>query len=418
MTPAELAELIKIRVPELDRVRRVLARSHSIDDLRREARRRLPRAVFDYVDGAADEELTVAANRRAFQRWQFLPGVLNPVGDCDTGTELFGVKLAAPLGLAPTGYTAMIHPGGERAVASAAAAAGLPYCLSTVGTTAIADLAAGGHPNLWYQLYALADRGLTNRMIDRAQRAGFKALEVTVDTAVAGRRVRDVRNGLTIPPRLSPGTIVDIGSHVGYWTAMVRGPALRFANVIEPDSGDDQGKVERTVANFADLFDADFDWHRLADVRSRWEGPLLIKGPIGPADARRAVDAGIDGIHLSNHGGRQLDRTIATIDLVRPVRQAVGPATVVIVDSGVRHGADIAIAVARGADLAVIARPYLYGLAVGGSAGVAHVIDLLVAQLRRALQLLGVNSLATLRQRGDELVVAADHRWPPSSSTR
>ncbi len=399
MKLAEARELVQLRPPVLRPVERVRARCHSIEDLRQVARRKLPRAVFDYVDGGADAEQTVSANRAGFHRWAFQPRALCDVSAPDLSVELFGRPLPVPLGLAPTGYTRMMHPAGEPAVAEATAKMALPYCLSTVGTTSIEDLAATGHPRLWFQLYVLKDRGHTRSLVDRAAAAGYEALEVSVDTAVSGHRARDVRNGLTIPPQLSARTVLDIGRHPGYWTSMLRSPVLSFASVPTPD------EAGRTVADVGALFDPSFDWDDLDRLRGWWEGPLLLKGPLSPADAVRAVAAGVDGIHLSNHGGRQLDRTVATIDMVRPVRDALGDKAAIVVDSGVRHGADIAVALARGADMCMVGRAYLYGLAAAGTAGVGLAVDILGGQFRRTLQLLGVKSVPELRRYADTLVV-------------
>jgi L-lactate dehydrogenase (cytochrome) len=396
----EIRELLRLQRFELDRDRRVLARCHDIADLRRAARRRLPGPVFGYIDGAADDEITLRANRAALRRWQFRPRVLRDVSAPETRASLLGRTFPAPIGLAPVGYPRMMHSQGEFAVARAAASRGLPYGLSTCGTVTIEELAKTGHRDLWFQLYVLRDRKLAHGLIDRAAAAGFRALEVTVDTPVGGRRTRDLRSGLTIPPELTVGTVLDIAMHPGYWVSMLRGPALRFASLNTPGA-----EVASSIADITSLFDPSLNWDDLEDIRARWPGKLLVKGPLGPADAARAVSAGADGIHLSNHGGRQLDRCVPAIDLVRPVREAVGGSAAVIVDSGIRHGADIAVAIARGADLCVVGRGYLYGLAAAGQLGVEHAIDLLVAQLRRTMQLLGVVTIAELRERGDELVV-------------
>jgi L-lactate dehydrogenase (cytochrome) len=396
----EIRELVRLRRLELDRDRRVLARCHDLADLRRAARRRLPGPVFGYVDGAADDEITLRANREALRRWQFRPRVLRDVSEPDLSVSLLGSEWPAPIGLAPAGYPRMMHPGGELAVARAAASRQVPYCLSTAGTVTIEELAASGHRDLWFQLYVLRDRKLAHALIDRAAAAGFRALEVTVDTPVGGRRTRDLRSGLTIPPELTLGTVLDIGMHPGYWTSMLRAPALRFASLNTPGA-----EVATSIADITSLFDSSLTWADLDDIRARWPGKLLVKGPLGPADAARAVSAGVDGIHLSNHGGRQLDRCVPTIDLVRPVREAVGDRVALLVDSGIRHGADVAVAIARGADMCVVGRGYLYGLAAAGQLGVEHAIDLLVTQLRRTMQLLGVVTIAELRQGGDELVV-------------
>jgi len=223
---------------------------------------------------------------------------------------------------------------------------------------------------------------------------------VTIDTPVTGMRRRDVRNGLTIPPSLRPGALLDIGTKVGYWTNMLRSPTLEFANLGHPDVGDD--KV--SAANMAATFDPTLNWDDIAEVRSWWKGPLFLKGPVGPEDAKRAISVGVDGFHLSNHGGRQLDRSVPAIDLVAPVREAIGSEPAIVVDSGVRHGADIAVAIALGANLCAVGRPYLYGLAVGGEQGVSRALDIFTAELKRTMQLLGVTSLAELRERAPELL--------------
>jgi len=222
---------------------------------------------------------------------------------------------------------------------------------------------------------------------------------VTVDTVVAGRRVRDVRNGLTIPPELSARTVASIGSHPAYWLRMLRSPAITFANL--PIGG------SMTIADTALFFNPGISWDDIAALRERWAGRLIIKGPLGVADARRAAEAGADGVQLSNHGGRQLDRAVAPIDLLPAVRDAVGQDLTVLVDSGVRHGADIATAIALGADAAAIGRAYLYGLMAAGEPGVDKALDLLAGQFRRTLQLLGVTSTAELRERGPELLMRA-----------
>ena len=357
-----------------------------------------------YVDGAADEELSLRANRLAFQSWQFRPRVLRDIADPDLRVTVLGRELAVPFGLAPTGFTRVIHPDGEVAVARATASRGMPYGLSTTGTTTIEQLAATGHGELWFQLYVARDRKLVHALLDRAAGAGFRALEVTVDTPVSGQRTRDLRAGLTLPPTLTARSLAGIAARPGYWLAAVRHPALGFANVQPPD-----GASHTTIAGITSLFDPSLTWGDIEDVRARWPGPLLIKGPLGPADAVRALSAGADGIHLSNHGGRQLDRCIPPVELIRPVREAVGENVTLVADSGIRHGADIAVAIARGADLCMIGRGYLYGLAAAGQAGVEHAVVLLTEQLRRTLQLLGVTSVAELREHADELVTRGRH---------
>ena len=394
---SEIRELLRFREPMLDRERRRLESCLNVDDLRHLARQRLPRAVFDYVDGGADEEVSLRENRAAFQAWRFVPNSGRDVSAVGVETELFGREIGAPLALCPTGYTRMLHPQGELAVARAAFGHSIPYALSTVGTSSIEELVATGHDNLWFQLYVLRDRGQCRSLLERAAANGFLVLEVAIDTAVSGRRERDVRNGLTIPPALSLQTLGDIAVHVSYWRSMLGAPALRFASV---DDLSGVGADTVTAANTANLFDPSVDWDDLAEIRGWWKGPMLLKGLIGPEDAKRSLSIGIDGIHLSNHGGRQLDRSLPTAELIRPLREAVGEDAVIVVDSGIRHGADIATAVALGADAAAIGRPYLYGLAAGGERGVDRVLTILTEQLRRTMQLLGVVSVAELREGG------------------
>lgn len=392
----EIRELIRLRPVEPDHDRRVIRRCFDVGDLRREARRRLPGPVFGYLDGAADDEFTRRQNEAAFRRWEFRPRVLRDVSEPDLSVSVLGSDLPAPLGLAATGFTRIFHQGGELAVAAAAASRGLPYGLSTVGTHTVEDLAATGHQDLWFQLYVLRDRPLAEDLAKRAAVAGFRVLEITVDTPVGGRRTRDLRSGYAQPPALTTRALLDIASRPGYWTSMLRGPALRYASFTP---------VGNTIAGVTAMFDPTLSWDDIDTYRALWPGPLLLKGPLGPEDAARAAAAGVDGIHLSNHGGRQLDRCIPPIDLVRPVREAVGDQVAVVVDSGIRHGSDIAVAIARGADMCLVGRAYLYGLAAAGQAGAEYAIDLLIGQLRRTMQLLGVTSIAELRRHGDELVV-------------
>jgi L-lactate dehydrogenase (cytochrome) len=409
-----MRKLVKLRTVPLDARTRRLGGCYDISDLRRAAKRLIPRPVFDYVDGAADEEISVAANVAAFRSWRFLPRVLAGVESADTSAPVLGSTLPVPMVLAPTGYTRMLHPDGEIGAARSAFRHGLPYTLSTMATTGIEELrgwvggggagrldaggldAGGLDAELWFQLYLTRDRAQAYNLVERAGSNGYKALVVTVDTVVSGNRVRDLRNGLSIPPALTVKTVASIGAKPGYWFRLLAGPALDYANFA--------GRPPTTVMKSADFFDADLNWDDIADLRARWPGRLLLKGPLGPADARRALELGLDGVQLSNHGGRQLDRTVAPVDLIAPVREAVGPAFTILVDSGVRHGADAVIALALGADAAVLGRAYLYGLMVGGEAGVDRALDLLIGQFRSTMQFLGMTSVAELRKHGRDLL--------------
>jgi L-lactate dehydrogenase (cytochrome) len=400
MRASEIRRLIQLKPVELDAASRRLSACHDIYELRRSARRVIPRPVFDYVDGAADEELSMAANVRAFRRWRFQPRALTGITKVDTATRLLDRDLTLPLVLAPTGYTRMMHPAGENAVARAAQRHRLPYTLSTMGTTSIEDVAAAAQPDLWFQLYIQKDEGLTKELVNRAATAGYRVLVITVDTLVTGHRTRDERNGLIIPPALTLRTLGNIAVKPGYWMRMLRSEAIDFANFTGGGPG------VTTIEGTGTMFNPTVSWDDIAALRSRWPGKLVIKGPLSPADATRAVEVGADGLQLSNHGGRQLDRTVPSVDLIAPVRAAVGSDVAVVVDSGVRHGSDIAVALALGADACAIGRAYLYGLMAGGEPGVDKVIDILTDQFVRTLHLMGITSVAELRERGRELLVA------------
>jgi len=400
MRVRDMRKLVQLRSVSLDATERRLSRCYDVSDLRRAAQRRIPRPVFDYVDGAADEEIAAAANTAAFRSWRFVPRVLAGVASVDTSAPVLGAPLPVPLVLGPAGYTRMLHPDGEIGAARSAVRHGLPYTLSTMAATGIEELRAGvggvSPGSLWFQLYLLKDRTQAHDLVRRAADNGFGTLMVTVDTVVAGNRVRDLRNGLTIPPSLTLGTVASVAVKPGYWWRLLSGPALDYANFA--------GRPRTTVMQTADFFDADLNWSDIEDLRARWAGKLLIKGPLGPADARRAVELGVDGILLSNHGGRQLDRAVAPADMIAPVREAVGPSFTLLVDSGIRHGADVVVAIALGADAAALGRAYLYGLMAGGTAGVDGALDLISRQFKSTMQFLGVTSVAELRKHGRELI--------------
>jgi L-lactate dehydrogenase (cytochrome) len=400
MKPSEIRSLVSLAPSRGSAVDRRLRRCHGIGDMREIARRRTPQAVFDYVEGGADEELSLIRNVQAFRQWELMPEVARDVSVTDTSTSLFGRRIALPLACAPTGYTRMLHPDGELAVARAAASAQVPYGLSTVASTSIEDVAATGHPNLWFQLYVWRDRGLAHELVDRAWAAGYRVLEVSVDVPVSGYRIRDVRNGMTIPPRLNAGALAGIVRRPHYWIGALSRPAITFANLSQGVGT--SGGV--TIENMSAQFDPALTWDDVARLRDRWPGALLVKGPLGPEGALAALAAGADGLHLSTHGGRQLDRAVPPVEVLPDVREAVGEEAAIIVDSGVRHGTDIAVAVGLGADAAAIGRAYLYGLMAAGQVGVERALALLAAEFRRTLQLLGVASVAELRAGGSRFL--------------
>jgi L-lactate dehydrogenase (cytochrome) len=390
-----LRSVVRFGRIETDRVERRLARAASVEDLRRIARRRLPGGVFDYIDGAAEDERTLAANQAAFAATTFRPRVLRGIQQVDVASTVLGKPLAYPLVLAPTGFTRIADPEGELAVARAAARAGLPYTLSTLSTRSIEEVRAVSDGRLWFQVYAWRDRGLVKEMVDRAAAARYEALVLTVDTAVLGRRERDVRRGFSLPPTIGPGTLVDGALHPGWTWAFVRSDPIRFANVAGQEVGDGASPV--TLSDYINTqFDPALSWADVEWLRSVWGGPLVLKGVQTVDDAVLAAECGVDAVALSNHGGRQLDGAPATLPLVAPVTDAVGGRTEVICDGGVRRGSDIAKAVAAGAAAAMAGRAYLYGLGAAGERGVDRVLDWFRADLVRTLSLLGAGSIGDL----------------------
>jgi L-lactate dehydrogenase (cytochrome) len=392
-----LRSVIRFAPVETDRVQRRLGRAASVDDLRRIARRRLPGGVFDYIDGGAEDERTLAANQAAFASATFRPRVLRGVSKVDTSAVLLGQPLAYPLVLAPTGFTRIADPQGELAVARAAERAGLPYTLSTMSTRSIEEVRAVSGGRLWFQVYAWRDRGLVKEMIDRAAAARYEAIVLTADTAVLGRRERDVRRGFSLPPVIGPATIIDGARHPGWTVAFARSEPIRFANVAGRDIGDGASPV--TLSDYINAqFDPGISWDDVEWLRTIWPGPVLIKGIQSVEDAVIAADAGADGVVLSNHGGRQLDGAPATLSLVAPVADAVGGRTEIICDGGIRRGSDIVKAIAAGATAAMAGRAYLYGLGAAGEAGVDRVLDGFRADIIRTLTLLGTADIASLER--------------------
>jgi L-lactate dehydrogenase (cytochrome) len=389
---SELAPLVRLQPFEGDAVERRLRRAQDVADLRLIARRRTPRAVFDYVDGAAEDEVSLRRAREAFARVEFSPSVLRDVSAVDTSTTVLGQPARLPLVLAPTGFTRMMHHEGEVAVARAAAAAGIPYTLSTMGTTSVEEVARAAPTGTnWFQLYLWKDRGASRELVERAARAGCSTLVLTVDTPVAGSRRRDVRNGLTIPPALTARTVADMARHPRWWVNVLTTAPLEFASLR-----DWQG----TVAELANsMFDPSAGLSDLVWLRELWGGRLVVKGVQTVEDARRVVDAGADGVVVSNHGGRQLDRAPTPLEVLPAVVDAVGDRAEVLLDTGVTNGADVIAAVAMGASACMVGRAYLYGLMAGGERGVARTLEVLQAEATRTMQLLGACTIADVRGR-------------------
>lgn len=388
---SELAELRGPGRRGLSRTQRRLAGAACVADLRESARRRVPRAVFDYTDGAADAEVSRERSRQAFGRVEFVPSVLRDVGSVTTACEVLGQPAAMPVVLGPTGFTRMMHHAGEVAVARAAGRAGVPYALSTMGTTSVEALAtAAPGTRRWFQLYLWRDRAAGRDLVDRAWASGYDTLVLTVDTAVAGRRLRDVRNGMTIPPSIGLRTVLDGALHPSWWVDFLTTEPLEFAS-LRSWGGTASDLVNR-------LFDPTATLEDLRWLREAWPGKLVVKGVLGVEDALACADAGVDGVVVSDHGGRQLDRAPIPLEQLPVVAEAVGDRVEVLMDGGVMSGADVAAALGLGARAVLVGRAYLYGLMAGGEPGVDRVLELLRDELVATLQLLGVTSPAELTE--------------------
>lgn len=367
-----------------------MARAHDVDDLRRIARARTPRPIFDFVDGGSGDEGVVRRNRAAFNELEFVPRVLRDVANVDTSTTLLGQRVAAPVALAPIGLARAAHPLGEIALARAAARFGIPTVLSTMASVSPEQLARHvPEADRWMQLYLWRDRDASRAVVQRAADAGFRALVFTLDVPVAGNRLRDVRHGLGFPPSMPLRSAMHVAAKPAWaWRTLTHEP-IRYALTDTTGDGNFVEQTNRTLdpsATFAEL-----EW-----LREFWPGPLLVKGVLDPRDARRAVDAGADGVVVSNHGGRQLEQSQATATALPGVRAAVGDDALVLVDGGVRTGAHVAGAMALGADAVLVGRPIMYGLMAGGQAGVDRAVELLVTELERTMALLGAATISDI----------------------
>jgi L-lactate dehydrogenase (cytochrome) len=390
--PRELAPLIGLKKPEFDSTKRRLSAALTIEDLRAIARRRTPKAAFDYTEGAAEGEISLARARQAFRDIEFHPEILRDVSHVRTGWDILGAPVALPFGIAPTGFTRMMQTEGEVAGASAAGRAGIPFALSTLGTTSIEDVAAVNPLGRnWFQLYMWRDRDKSMALVQRAARAGYDTLLATVDVPVAGARLRDTRNGMTIPPALTAKTVLDAVWRPRWWFDLLTTEPLSFASFDHWPG---------TVADLLDtMFDPTLTFDDLSWVKSQWPGKFVVKGIQNVEDARRVAALGVDGIVLSNHGGRQLDRAPVPFHLLPLVAAEVGADVEILVDTGIMSGADIVAAVALGARFTLVGRAYLYGLMAGGRAGVDRAIEILSGQVSRTMKLLGVTCLEELSPR-------------------
>lgn len=383
---------MQFKRPELNATKRRLDAAHTIEDLRRLAKRRTPKAAFDYTDGAAEDELSIRRARQAFRDIEFHPTILRDVSQVTAGWNVLGQPVVLPFGIAPTGFTRLMHTEGEIAGARAAARAGIPFSLSTLGTCAIEDLVtAVPQGRKWFQLYMWRDRERSMELVKRAADAGFDTLLATVDVPVSGARLRDNRNGMTIPPTLTLRTVLDAVPHPKWWFDLLTTEPLAFASL---------DRWPGTVAEYlSTMFDPSLTFDDLEWIKEQWPGKLVVKGIQTLDDARAVVDRGVDGLVLSNHGGRQLDRAPVPFHLLPTVARELGQHTEVLVDTGIMSGADIVAAIALGARCTLVGRAYLYGLMAGGEAGVVRAIDILAEGVIRTMRLLGVTCLEELSPR-------------------
>jgi L-lactate dehydrogenase (cytochrome) len=387
--PRELMSLMKFKAPQFNAKKRRLTSALTIYDLKDIAQRRTPKAAFDYTDGAAEGELSLARARQAFEDIEFHPSILRDVSAVDTTTTILGGTSAMPFGIAPTGFTRLMQTEGEIAGAGAAGAAGIPFTLSTLGTSSIEDVkATNPEGRNWFQLYVMRDREISYGLVERAAAAGFDTLMFTVDTPVAGARLRDKRNGFSIPPQLTLGTIINAIPRPWWWIDFLTTPPLEFASLSSTGG---------TVGELLDsAMDPSITFDDLKTIRDMWPGKIVIKGVQNVDDSKKLTTLGVDGILLSNHGGRQLDRAPIPFHLLPTVVREVGKDTAVMVDTGIMNGADIVASMALGAKFTLIGRAYLYGLMAGGRHGVDRAIQILSEQIVRTMKLLEVTSIEEL----------------------
>ena len=400
-----LRSVASFSVPTLSRRKRRFNRAANIADLRLIARDRLPRGIFDYIDGGAEDELTMARNSSDFAEYEFVPRILRNVANINTSTSLLGRELETPIIFSPTGFTRIAHSQGELSVARVAAKYQSPYCLSTLSTRSIEEVAQVSNGPKWFQVYVWRDREMVKDMLSRAEQCGYEAIMLTVDTAVLGRRERDVRRGFTLPPTLGPGTIIDGITHPSWTWDFIRHDPITFSN-IKASSDNKNGTAVTLSAFISEQFDQSLSWDDIEWFRAHWKGHIILKGVQSVADATEAVAHGIDAIAVSNHGGRQLDRSPSPISLIAPIANAISGAVPIICDGGIRRGADIVTALSQGATACTMGRSYLYGLGAAGEQGVERAYEMLVDEMRRTMALCGVRTIAEI----DSTLTTHHHR--------
>ena len=387
--PSELAPLLQFSLPTLRRKKRRLEKAYTIWDLRDIAKKRTPRGPFDYTDGSAESEISLERARQAYRDLEFIPSILKDVSTADLTRSALGETFSMPLGIAPTGFTRMMQTEGEIAGARAAEKFGIPFTLSTLGTSTIEDVVAATTVGRnWFQLYMWKDREGSMALVERAKLAGVKNLMLTVDVPAAGQRIRDSRNGLTVPPRLTAGTVINAIPKPDWWFNFLTTPPIEFASMKN---------WEGTVGELLDfMFDPTMTWEDLKWIRQQWDGTLTVKGIQNLDDAKMAAKLGADAILLSNHGGRQLDRAPVMLHLLADIKKEFKKDYEIHIDTGIMHGADVLAAVALGAQFTYVGRAYLYGLMAGGQDGVERALEILRTQMVRNMKLLGVSSLDEL----------------------
>ena len=400
-----LRSVASFSVPTLSRRKRRFNRAANIADLRLIARDRLPRGIFDYIDGGAEDELTMARNSSDFAEYEFVPRILRNVANINTSTSLLGRELETPIIFSPTGFTRIAHSQGELSVARVAAKYQSPYCLSTLSTRSIEEVAQVSNGPKWFQVYVWRDREMVKDMLSRAEQCGYEAIMLTVDTAVLGRRERDVRRGFTLPPTLGPGTIIDGITHPSWTWDFIRHEPITCSN-IKASSDNKNGTAVTLSAFISEQFDQSLSWDDIEWFRAHWKGHIILKGVQSVADATEAVAHGIDAIAVSNHGGRQLDRSPSPISLIAPIANAISGAVPIICDGGIRRGADIVTALSLGASACSMGRSYLYGLGAAGEQGVERAYEMLVDEMRRTMALCGVRTIAEI----DSTLTTHHHR--------
>ncbi|MBA3519685.1 MAG: alpha-hydroxy-acid oxidizing protein [Rhizobiales bacterium] len=366
----------------------------SVAEMREAARAVLPRAVFDFADGGAEDERTLRANEAAFAAVALLPRPLNGAGTRDLSIELFGARLSMPLAIGPTGLSGLFWPDGEREAARAAAACGIPFCASHGSVCKLEDVAETGAKPRWMQVFIYKDRGFTRELADRARDAGYDALVLTIDNQLLGKRERDLRNGFAIPPRFGVQGTLAAATKVK-WLARMRTtlPRITFGNYVRTGEA---GDIATLAGRMSSLLDPAMSWADVDWMRSIWDGPLLLKGVLHPAEAREAAERGLQGVIVSNHGGRQLDGAAASLEALPPVVDAVAGRLSILLDGGIRRGSDVVKALALGASCCLVGRPQLWGLSVAGGAGVRHMIEIFRGEIDRVMGLMGASRIAEL----------------------